>query len=214
MRSILVAALAGLAMIGTSALTATSAQATPILYDFDVTFDGTSATQDITSDPIAGTNLAVGDFFNLDIHAASNDFWNVDSSFVSSLVATFVTVESASRIGNATTTLFLDGVQITQRVELGIGQSAVHIGNQSFSFVAGMQFDQLVVSYELLASSSLSSTIVGIPDIITFNPFFRSSRISYIQGSTSEIPEPGTLAIFGLGLLGMAATRRQRRRTA
>lgn len=36
------------------------------------------------------------------------------------------------------------------------------------------------------------------------------SHISFFDGALSQVPEPATLAVFGLGLLGLAASRRRK----
>lgn len=178
------------------------------IYNFDVTFNGVSPSVDASSDPISGTNLLVGDSFNLDIHAAGNDFWKVTGNISSFLEATFVISQGAVRTGNAITTFYLDGVQVNQINELGITEQSVHMGNQIFNVASGLQFDQLVVDFQLLGSTNPSgNTIASSPDIIAFSPFFRDSNISYVH----SVPEPTSLTLFAFGGLGVVALRRRQR---
>ena len=182
---------------------ASPAWATP--FNFDITFNGTTATMDLSSDPIAGTGLVPGDTFALDIHADVNDYWQVNTSFQKFLYATLFVQDGGIRTGNITTTLFLDGVQVAQQVQLGESQQFIHIGGQTFNFVAGTQFDQLVVDYTFLATTSTFTTLQAAADGVAFFPFFRDSNISYVQGAS--VPEPSTLFLFAAGLATLARRR-------
>jgi hypothetical protein len=180
-------------------------------YDFLVTFDGATATLDPGSDPVDGTSLVPGDIFRIDVHTVGNDYWQVISSYNAVLFATFGTTTSQTRVADITTTLFLDGVQVAQTVDLAEIQQFVHIGGQVFSFTTGLIFDQLTVDLELLSIDGGITTLdtSSGPDILSFFPFFRDSQIAYVNGPTA-VPEPSTLAMFGAGLAGLLVYRRRR----
>ena len=194
-----VGALVGLALLGMAG----AANAT--LFNFDITFDGISATDDMTSDTIVGASLAPGDVFNLDVHALGKDFWTVNTTTNEFVSVTFV-VNSGTRIADITTTLFLDGVQVDQVIENGTSQANVHIGTQSFLWIAGTVFDQVVVDWSFLSQPVGVSTIIADrPQVLGFSPFFDQSYVTY------TVPEPSTLAIFLVGLAGLGFVTRRRR---
>jgi hypothetical protein len=187
--------------IGTVPLKATS-------YDFDVTYNGTSASADVGSDPLVGTVLAVGDSFRLDIHAADTDFWSVNTAGLQFLDATFQVQEGAVRTGNIKTTLFLDGAQVDQGIQNNIGQAFVHIGNQTFNWQNPTLFDQVVVEYDFLSiSTPTTTTLIGIG----FQPFYQSSYITYNEGA-APVPDAGSTAtLLGLSVACIAYARREKR---
>ena len=196
-------------LLAFSLLYLNTAQAT--IFDFDITFDGINATVDASSDPVAGTTLVPGsDGFNLDIHTAGNDFWNVVTSTNLGVYAGFYVEENGARTGNVTTTFFLNGAQVAQDIDLGLVQANVHMGAEIFNLAVGTIFDQVVVDYTFLASTSSFTTIQNSPDIIEFFPFFRDSNIDYVTG----VPEPSTLALMVFGFAGIGYKRYRSKKVA
>lgn len=194
--------MAAFALMTLGALAPGAAQA--VVFDFDITFDGLSATQDASSDPITGTTLVPGtDGFNLDIHASDGFAWEVTAPTSLGIYAGFFVQDGGSRTANVTTTFFSNGVQVAQDVDIGTVQTAVHLGAQSFNLAAGLVFDQVVVDYTFLASTSTFTTIQPQPDIVAFTPFFRVSTIQFVPVSA-----PASLCLLALGL---AAVRRRSR---
>jgi hypothetical protein len=184
-----------------------SAQAATF-YNFDITYNGTSTSVDGTSDPVAGTNLLVGDHFTLDIHAATTGYWSVNTSFNTSIFASFALTTNATRTGNVTTTLFLDGSQILQDVDLNLSQSAIHMGSQGLFLPTGTLFDQVIVDYTFVSiSGGVNSIIQNNPLQPAFNQLYNDSRINYVQGAQG-VPDTGaTLALLGFALSGLVGLR-------
>jgi hypothetical protein len=195
-------------------LTSVTTIANATSYNFDVTFDGSNATVDGSSDAIAGTNLVPGDFFSLDIHAAGNDYWFVNTT-TSTSFNIVLEVDSGARIANVTTTLFLDGAQVSQDIELNVGQSSVHVGNQDFDFISGTMFDQVVVDWTFLSQTSGVSTVIqDNTDILRPGAFFRQPYVTYVESSVVPLPASFPLFASGLGALGLLGWRRKRKKVA
>ncbi|GAA0858096.1 hypothetical protein [Aliiglaciecola litoralis] len=127
----------GTLMLATLIL-ATSYVNAAAIYNFDITYDGTSASIDAGSDPIAGTTLVAGDSYVLDIHAAGNDYWNVTNTFNTGIYASFLIFDSGNRVSDVTTNFFLDNVLVDQDIDMSLNQGSVHIGAQGHIFTAGL----------------------------------------------------------------------------
>lgn len=186
-----------------------------VTYNFGITYDGTTASVDGSSDPIGGTSLNVGDGFILDIHAAGNDFWNVTTGYSKFFDMILIIADSAERTVNVVTTLFLDGSQVQQDIETGIVQQEVHLGNQDFDWITGTSFDQIVIDLDFLAINNGADTIlVESADILadlsdTNRPFFNNPNIEYVSGSTS-VPDSGTsIALLFASMLALVGLRRK-----
>jgi hypothetical protein len=179
------------------------------IINVDLTFDGSVLSLDVGSDTPGGSSLIAGDSVFVDLYAAGGDFWWVDFDYGPQLFPlTFATNEAGDRIGNVFSEFFLNGLSVLTISELGVAQSSVHIGPQSWSIVAGISFDNIVMQYDLV--SSTTDTTISIRDGIfeTFgipgNPIFNNGNISY---NSASVPEPSTLAIFALGMIGLASRR-------
>jgi MprA protease rhombosortase-interaction domain-containing protein len=109
---------------------------------------------------------------------------------------------------------YLDGAAVETISEMGVSQSFVHIGPQSWTLPVGLVFDTATVNYSLLTSTTALTTIQSVPDIFdtfgsTERPFFRHSSFEYIEGA---VPVPGTLTLVAIGLAGFGLRRSSRRK--
>jgi hypothetical protein len=174
------------------------------IFNFSITYDGTVATVDGGSDPIMGTNLVPGDSFILDIHTQGTDFWSVSADTNLGIYASFFVLDSGTRTGNVTTTFFMNGVQVAQDIDAATAQTSVHFGADSFTLTSGLTFDQVVVNYDFISTTSTMSTIQN--DGLNWSPFYNEATVVY-----SAIPEPvGASTIGLLALLGLLVRKRKR----
>jgi hypothetical protein len=74
--------------------------------------------------------------------------------------------------------------------------------------ICWLDYSFLSADFQFFPNSN--ATIIGaFPDILVWDPFFRNANIQYVQDA--PVPEPSTLGLIGLGLLGLGAMKRRRR---
>jgi hypothetical protein len=206
-----------LAMVVLGALTPLVSTAHATTYNYNMLYDGTTVTLEPGSDVPAGSVFFAGDSFNLNVHAAGADFWHVNSNYNVFVPLSFLVDEFAARTADISTNFLNDGVLAHNITNTAIDQSFIHIGSQFWSFAAGLDFDEIAMSWTLLAiNTGGPSTIHG--DAGFFNgfgqndaPFVKSNKITY--GSVSPVPLPAGLPLFVTALAGAVAAGSRRRKT-
>ena len=219
-----------LAVVALCAAPIFSTSAFAVHYDFNVTYDGSSATSDSGYvDPI-GTSLIDGDSYTYNLRAAIGGYWQVNddettegsnTSFFPFL--SFAVEEIGVRIADITLSLFLDGTQQGATLEEDdIDNAWVHLGTNSVDLTAGLQFDEIVLMYELMSSTGADITDIDNPIYngsigATINqlsigpnlPGGFTSGISYV----SPVPVPAAVWLFGSALLGLGVVKRRKARS-
>lgn len=183
-------------------------------YTYDVTYDGVSAIAGIGSDTIDGSTFDAGDSFDLTLSTAGDDYWSVDGTFDAVFVPlSFLVEDSGTRTADIVTTFYLDGVEVAQIVDTGVSQEFNHIGAQTWTLVSGLEFDEVVMNYDLVASTA-TTVISSDSDIFegfggSNSPFYTSPNIGYNQAAVVPLPAGLPLALTALGLLGIVSRRRK-----
>lgn len=186
-----------------------------LTFNFDMTYDGTSIAVDAGSTDPAGTSLSPGDSLTASVLASSGNFWRVDAPYSQLFPMTFIVNPVGERIGDVDSSFLLNGVEVLNIAEPAVLQTQVHIGAQNWTLPVGLEFDTVILTYgmtsatELGNSNPVTTTIASRPDIFGSlsapdRPFFRHPSISF-----NAVPEPSTLALAAIGLLGMRFTRRR-----
>lgn len=196
-------------------------------YDFGVSYDGTTKT-DVGTDPIIGTALAAGDNFSYTVMAVGDGFWQVDTGGNFFPFLAFTIAEPGFRTGNLTLDLLLNGTpQITQLVETSAENSYVHLGTNTVPLTAGLTFNKIVLTYDLLESLAAidnpnygqefepefipgNANVATIADL-SIGPEFPGgfgAGISY--NSPSAVPLPAAAWLFGSALFGLVGVARRK----
>lgn len=186
-----------------------------VVYNFDITFDGTSVSVDAGSTDPVGVDLSPGDSFVADLHASSGNFWRVDTPYSQSFPMSFIVSPSGERLGDVVSSFLLNGVEVANIPELAVLQQQVHIGGQNWTLPVGLEFDTVLMTYDLTSAIEVGGTnpvatiIQDRPDIFGSisnpeRPFFRNPNISF-----NAIPEPASLSLAVLGLLWFGVGRRR-----
>lgn len=186
-----------------------SLPATAAVYNFNVDYFGGNVASLAAGDDPTATNLQAGDHFNYTLSADGGDYWRIESNANIFPFFSLQTSDAGTRTADFTLTLLLNGVSQFSLTELGINNSSVHIGTNTVGLTAGLEFDQIVVSYDLLASdngNNRPSSLLPWPGV---GPeFWSPQQVSYLQG---VVPEPATLGLLGLALVGAGLARSRKR---
>lgn len=211
-----VSALKTLACAALSAVVLSTDNAQASYFDFDLTFDGTKVTLDEGSADPVGTVFEAGDSFDLTVEAAGHDYWSVDSDYMSFLPLTLYVNEEATRVGDISTTFYLDGAVVASDTAGSVSQEMLHMGAQFWDLEAGLAFDSVTVNYTLSSVSSGGSSTVEMMNFgqpISFLPFYEAPEISYVSMETiAQIPLPAGLPLMLSGLAGVVLLRQRGRK--
>lgn len=177
--------------------------ASATVFNFDITYNGVFQSLDSGSDvPTASPLIAGQDGFILDLHTHNSSYWEVTNPNGWNIIyAAFSVSPGNNRTYNSTATFLMDGVVVHTDIDVGAMQGGVHVGAQVTTMpFAGLMFDQLIVDWTFVAG--LNTTITN--DLLVFNFLGNSNAANFV------VPEPGTLAILGLGLVGLGLARRRK----
>jgi hypothetical protein len=207
-----------IALLTLTSLAALCPAAQATTYNYNMLYDGTTIALELGSDVPAGSVFFAGDSFNLNVHAAGTNFWHVNSNYNVFVPLSFLVDEFAARTADISTNFLNDGVLAYNITDTAVNQSFIHIGSQFWSFAAGLDFDEIAVSWTLLAINTGGPSTIHA-DAGFFNgfgqtdaPFVKSNKITY--GSVSAVPVPAALPLFLTAIAGAAAASRRRKSKA
>lgn len=186
-----------------AALFGAAAHAAVANHIYDYTWDG--ANPAVANQSAAGAQLLNGEAVQLTLRALGNDYFTSDGTFIWVPLAMG---ESATRVGDLSAVFRLDGVPVGTATYTGQNHAFVHIAN--FLNPAATMFDEVEWVYLSTSSNAQVNTLGGL--LNTVNPFIASSigDVQYVNVPDGAVPSPGSLSIAALGLMALAARRRQR----
>jgi hypothetical protein len=203
------------AFLATAAIIVSTSSAQATTYNFNMTYDGSAVSLDPGSDAPNGTVLNVGDTFNINLNATGPDFWHVNSDYSVFVPFSFQVNEYATRTSDISTNFSNNGSSVFAFNDVSISQQFIHVGADTWNLAAGLDFDQVSLSWTLLAiDTNGTSTINAGPQFFqgfgqVDAPFFNSPKITY---SVSAVPLPAGLPLLMTALIGAAGVSSRRRK--
>lgn len=198
-----------------------SSTAFATVYQSNYQFDGTAMHLD-SGVALFGLDLAVGDTVNLSYKAVGQasywDFSAVGSTFASNLGFTYPD-SCGTRSSSGAYKAEMNGTTVLSSLSYSsVYQSCIHMGPDTINWTGVSKVDDFSISYNML-SSTAQNNIIGIYstpapwqiwDLFEGNltARFVSDGTTYVA-SQNQVPEPTTMALLGLGMLGVAASRRK-----
>lgn len=202
-----------LMLAGALLMVATAANAVPITFNVTGTVDTVTAN-------LAGAGVNLGDVFNLSYTFESTTTARAgsDSSFAvfDALSALSFSVGSASGLSAAAPEIQVDNAPgapndryaVLSRASEGLTGPALN----SLALVGGgFRLDDLTNT--VFADALLLPSALSLASFSTGGFFLFYEQEGFIGGSitsvATSVPEPGTLALFALSIIGLAVTRRR-----
>ena len=185
------------------------------IIDIEYSFDGTNMS--LTSGPDLFTqNIAVGDVLTLTYTAeGENSYWdfsNVERVFGGNLG--FLADSSAIRTSKGSYEASLDGESIFGGAYISGPQDEFHLGPNFINYSFVDTLDSFTISYEMLSTTNVLNNIGSfngeVNDFQVWDLFglqVHGASFVFVEEQSSDIPEPSTLAIFALGMIGLASRR-------
>jgi hypothetical protein len=193
------------------------------VYQSNYQFDGTTMHLD-SGVNLFGLSLAVGDTVNLSYKAVGPaSYW--DFSAVGSTFASNLGFEYPDSCGNRSSSgaysASINGTTVLSASYSVPGQSCIHLGPNNIDWSGVSQVDEFSISYNML-SSDAPNNVIGIytnpASWQIWDLFEGDLTASFVSDGTqyganqNQVPEPMSIALLGIGLAGLVATRRRKQK--
>ena len=177
-----------------------------MMHSFDMTYDGANFTFDNNS---SWNNLIfnVGDTLDITLMAAQGDHWEWLSGS-NEWYANILDRGGCNNSGLSEWNFANNGASVGSGSQ-NLNQRCAHFGPQNaLSLNSGTLFDEYQFNYTFSSGDDTRLSTDSIYGNSVWGWSFNDgTRFQYVDANISSIPEPSTLAIFALGILGLVSRK-------